>query len=734
MKRTMILVVAMNLALASKAVEYTSAVSLTGDVTCETLTLGPACLLDLNGHNLTYDGNAAGLVFTAGAIITNSSATVSAVSITSSNRISDQFKKVVFGGNLSLHVKAQTSDNAGFQGVTNTHTGGTTLENFNDSNDAKRARFNTDSPFGTGVLTLKNTTLRSTHSGSTWTLANSEIVVKGTGNYLANDNAELCLNAVTLEDGAELEIAGNSSLNLKNATVTAGNGTKVHVHSGRSLHLPDADYSGMELQLATSLTSVYFWGAGGDIDLGALSTADDVTEEGAYKVLNSTYGERILRVGALNRSTTFYGNIGKDTGTWNLMKVGTGTLTLGGINGNTGKTTISNGVLKLVGNGSVAASSAIEFKGGTLAYGDGVTTDCSAKVSGATESISVDTGTNTIVWADSHLTSYNPNVKGITKLGDGELCFSSYDDLVLAVLKSEAYTNRIEGGTLTLRNSRRGQRPDLKSKILGTGTLRLAAFEDNGGFRLRGNGALEEFGGVLEWAETNFQDGAVGFMCNNGNLNMPNVRFRLTGDPNAATVVMKGETGTGRTVTVGAFDHLHPNAQLQMQGEWNLNINGNAGDSYLNGAFVNKAVTVTKTGASKLTIGPGFSAPEGSTVNVNAGVLALDAGATAAQLSSCLTVASGVAYTGEGVFGAVDLMTNDVVVPDASTFTDKEATYPLLTATSFSGASANANALLATLNANERKGKWKLGILRNGNGTSILCIRYFKSGFTIVIR
>ena len=36
--------------------------------------------------------------------------------------------------------------------------------------------------------------------------------------------------------------------------------------------------------------------------------------------------------------------------------------------------------------------------------------------------------------------------------------------------------------------------------------------------------------------------------------------------------------------------------------------------------------------------------------------------------------------------------------------------------------------------ANERKGKWKLGILRNGNGTSVLCIRYFKGGFTIVIR
>ena len=86
------------------------------------------------------------------------------------------------------------------------------------------------------------------------------------------------------------------------------------------------------------------------------------------------------------------------------------------------------------------------------------------------------------------------------------------------------------------------------------------------------------------------------------------------------------------------------------------------------------------------------------------------------------------------MFGAVDLTAHDVVVPDASTFTDKEATYPLLTATSFSGTSANATALLATLNANEKGGKWKLGILRNGNGTSVLCIRYFKGGLTIVIR
>ena len=112
----------------------------------------------------------------------------------------------------------------------------------------------------------------------------------------------------------------------------------------------------------------------------------------------------------------------------------------------------------------------------------------------------------------------------------------------------------------------------------------------------------------------------------------------------------------------------------------------------------------------------------------------MDAGVTYAQYSSILTIASGVALAGEGVFGAVNLSVNDVVVPDVATFTDKTATYPILTATSFSGTSANVTALLNTLDAGETNGHWRMRIVSNGNGTYTLAIVYCKGGFMVILR
>ena len=89
---------------------------------------------------------------------------------------------------------------------------------------------------------------------------------------------------------------------------------------------------------------------------------------------------------------------------------------------------------------------------------------------------------------------------------------------------------------------------------------------------------------------------------------------------------------------------------------------------------------------------------------------------------------------GEGVFGTVDLSVNDVVVPDAATFTDKTATYPILAATSFSGTSANANALLATLNVSETGGKWSAVVRSNGDGTVSLIVRWAPTGTVLVFR
>lgn len=221
----------------------------------------------------------------------------------------------------------------------------------------------------------------------------------------------------------------------------------------------------------------------------------------------------------------------------------------------------------------------------------------------------------------------------------------------------------------------------------------------------------------------------------NGNLNWPNLRFRITGNPESETMVIRGEAENNKnTVTVGAYDHLYPTAVVRMNAKWYLNINGTKGDSYLNGKYIDNAVAITKTGPGKLTMGPGFSAPEGSTINVNEGVFAMDAGMTQADLPSYLTIASGVQFTGSGVFGAVDLAVNDVVAPALTAETDKATEFTLLTAKSITGTSATMTALLKTVNAGDTHGKWVVTKVANGDGTVSLKCGYRKTGLTIILR
>ena len=131
---------------------------------------------------------------------------------------------------------------------------------------------------------------------------------------------------------------------------------------------------------------------------------------------------------------------------------------------------------------------------------------------------------------------------------------------------------------------------------------------------------------------------------------------------------------------------------------------------------------------------PGFSVVACSTLTVNAGTFELAKDMSYSALPFSTTIAPGVAFAGEGVFGAVNLSVNDVVVPDVATFTDKTATYPILTATSFSGTSANVTALLNTLNANEKSGSWRVRAVPTGNGAYTLTIVYSKSGFMIIFK
>ena len=431
-----------------------------------------------------------------------------------------------------------------------------------------------------------------------------------------------------------------------------------------------------------------------------------------------------------------------------IIKVGTGTLELGPTRHRNG-TIISNGTIRVTHpDGICHKDSSLAFDGGTLQYGanplddnNPVTKDVSAYVKDSAEFISVDTDGHDITWSNSAMYNNNPDAKGFVKKGEGTLELSgSNRDGTWKFFSDATKTNRIDGGTLVIRNAKYNNRYTLTSKILGSGTLKIASEEANGGIWLHGTDAFAEFTGTLDWAnELNESGYASGLrMADHINFEMPLAKLRVSGNPAEPTAIMKVETQynpVSAHVTVDSFEHLHANAQIYSErSTWTLNLLGINGDSYLNGAFTGQAVNVVKAGARKLTMGSDFTALEGSTITVNEGVFALDAGVTYAQYSSILTIAPGVAFAGEGVFGAVNLSVNDVVVPDVATFTDKTATYPILTATSFSGTSANVTALLNTLNAGETNGHWRMRIVSNGNGTYTLAIVYCKGGFMVILR
>ncbi|MBW5438368.1 autotransporter outer membrane beta-barrel domain-containing protein [Bradyrhizobium canariense] len=96
--------------------------------------------------------------------------------------------------------------------------------------------------------------------------------------------------------------------------------------------------------------------AGGTVDISGL-TSGGMTAGSIEGAGNYVLGAKTLTTGSLNTSTQVDGVISGTGG--GLTKVGTGTLTLTGLNSYTGATTISAGTLAISGFGSIASSSVV---------------------------------------------------------------------------------------------------------------------------------------------------------------------------------------------------------------------------------------------------------------------------------------------------------------------------------------------------------------------------------------
>ena len=548
-------------------------------------------------------------------------------------------------------------------------------------------------------------------------------------------------------------------------------------------------------QGTTKKNRIFFDDQGSDaantVYLGSL-TATDLRSDGAYVRVNIDKDGRttgidrfktILEIGGNNHDSQFLQTMGDATyGVQTpvcLRKVGDGTLTIyeprhsygTEINGGTLEVTSTNSIRSLTDN-------VITFGGGTLKYGTmtksstntdldtpvPVTTDWSSRIGFAanTADISVETTGADVSWATPIPATH---AHGLVKKGTGTLEVQGYS----------AYTGKttVSGGALkvgfqyTSANgiSREWEVADgasLEVELHSSGTYFHAAESalltgiPNGSIVNLSNAdyrAIPRFGDVTTFTGTvNFcnsldnsgDNGAGGLVGSSSTLGSNGIDWGVVGEPDSAnTRVFNIEgSGNGNVANFGALRLTSTNAMIYAKYSSTLNIGALGKESVLNGKLEmngSSNLTVNSTDGT-LTLGEDFGVVANggaeytgtATFNITGGTFVNNVDLSAYTVN----IGSGVTLGGTSTFGDVDLSDNDVVVPDATTITDKTADYRILTATSFTNveSSSNLKTLLATLNENETKGSWKARKVNNGDGTQSLVLRFVKKGFVIIFK
>ena len=290
---------------------------------------------------------------------------------------------------------------------------------------------------GAGVITLSSVTTP-TFGG-----------LKGSGNLASVITTGFSsVTDITLNPGSGVSNTYSGVLSNGAAGMTlTKNGSGTQVLSGANT------YTGATTINAGTLT---LSGGSAIIDTGAVSVASGaVLNLGASETIGSiagagnvTLGSFTLTAGGDNSSTTASGII---SGTGNLTKTGTGTLTLSGANAYTGTTTVSAGTLKAGSTTGFSNNSAVSVAAGA-------TMDLSG-YNNTIKSLSTATGTITNSGASANLT--------ITTVGSGAAqLFTGNMALVLNTSDVLTNTNSTYSGGTYLNSGR----PILGSYAIGAGT------------------------------------------------------------------------------------------------------------------------------------------------------------------------------------------------------------------------------------------------------------------------
>jgi len=358
---------------------------------------------------------------------------------------------------------------------------------------------------GSGTQVLSGV---STYGGTT-TVSAGALVISGqlgSGNYAGN-----------ITNSASLVFSNTSSQTL--GGVISGVGTLTKAGAG-TLVLTNANtYSGgttlsagrINVNNASALGTGAFTIAGGSIDntsgssrtiTNAMNLNGDFTYAGSG-ALSQTTGAVALganRQITVTANTLSLGGVVSGSG-FSLTKAGAGTLVLTNANTYSGGTVLGAGVLQMGNASALGSSGNIDFEGGTLTYGSGITADLSARIKNSASAIAIDSGANFVTFASAVDSS---NLGGLSKSGSGTLSLNATNAFAGDIT--------ISAGTLQIGGAGRlGSAGTNNAAIANSGSFVFASSANQTlGGAITGNGTLTRSGtGALTLSASNSYSGGT---------------------------------------------------------------------------------------------------------------------------------------------------------------------------------------------------------------------------------
>ncbi len=531
----------------------------TGLSASSTLTIANPGALDLNGRFIAIDGLAG-----TGSITNNSATPVSLTTGASGG-------SGIFGGTIN--------DGAGVIALAKTGAGSVTLSNVNSysggttvtggqlvitANAALGAIPATATPanivLNGGAISASNTL----EIAATRGIAVGPASGSGTGTLDAAINQTLTYNGIIANNGAGtgyLAKTGPGTVTLGGVNTYTGDTTIAAgaLQIGNALAIPSGSGHGNAVVNAT-------------LDLNNTSiTVNGLSGTGL--VSNTKPGNATLSAGANNQTSTFAGVIENGNGTTLLTKLGSGVLTLTGINTYRGPTTVAAGTLQISQDSNLGNAPGVATPGNLVLNGAATLAATQTFALATTRGIAVGpSGAGIIDVAPTQTLTYggaitdNGGSGGFTKTGTGIL--------VLGGSSSYTGTTTVTAGTLTINGSIASSANSVVrsgATLTGTGTTGAMTIDPSGtlapgnsgigtlsvanGLTLAGNAAFELGTPGANHAAPGISDrvDVTGDIHLGGNLDLSNnANANGQGSVGAGSYKIFTYTGT----TVGQFDSV----------------------------------------------------------------------------------------------------------------------------------------------------------------------------------